>query len=335
MHVLYRLSGRSAPRHRFGYGCLLLALIGVTFWQQNICRGQGRDRFAPVRQKMVAEAIIAEGVTTMEIKSGYGLDTGNELKMLAAIRDLHAQSPIDIQATFLGAHTVPAEFHDHADEYIDLVCEEMIPAVADKQLAVAVDAFCEDIAFTPEQTARVFSAARAHGLRIKLHADQLSDSGGAALAARFSALSADHLEYTNEQGVAAMADSGTSAVLLPGAFYMLRETTLPPVGLFRKYGVPMAIASDSNPGSSPVLSLRLMMNMACTLFGLTPEETLMAVTRHAAGALGLGEETGTLEKGKLADFAIWDINHPAELAYYAGGNLCYRSFKQGQKIHPA
>jgi len=277
---------------------------------------------------------LAEGVTTTEIKSGYGLDTETELKMLDSIRGLREESPAGIRATFLGAHTVPDEFRGKADEYINLVCEEMIPAVARHELATAVDAFCETIAFKPEQIARVFTSARAHHLQIKLHADQLSDSGGAALAARFSALSADHLEYAVESGIAAMAAAGTVAVLLPGAFYVLGESRLPPVELFRKHGVPMAVASDSNPGSSPVLSLRLMMNMACTLFKLTPEETITAVTRHAAAALGMGHETGTLETGKLADLAVWDINHPAELAYYAGGNLCYKSYRGGQEIRP-
>lgn len=275
---------------------------------------------------------IREGVTTMEIKSGYGLDCHNELKMLRAIEKLNHQCQVDIVSTFLGAHTVPPEFSNRADDYIQLVCNEMLPKVAELNPATAVDAFCENIAFTPGQTAKVFETARSHQLKVKLHADQLSDSGGAALAARFSALSADHLEHTSLEGVKAMAASGTTAVLLPGAFYNLRDSNVPPVQAFRDHKVPIAIASDSNPGSSPMLSLRLMMNMACILFKLTPAEALYGVTRYAAMALGMDDVIGSLEPGKKADFTLWDINHPAELAYYAGGNLCHAAYKAGQEL---
>ena len=276
---------------------------------------------------------IKEGVTTVEIKSGYGLDTDSELKILRVIQELKNQTALNIESTFLGAHAIPPEFENNADAYIDLVCYEMLPKVAKAQLATAVDAFCETIAFSYEQTERVFASAKAKKLNIKLHADQLSDSNSAALAARFHALSADHLEYTSENSVKAMAQSGTVAVLLPGAFYTLGETQLPPIHLFRKYKVPMAVASDSNPGSSPVLSLQLMLNMACNLFKLTPEEAIKGVTIYAALALGRQAEIGTLEVGKKADFAIWDINQPTELAYYAGGNPCYASVKDGQIIN--
>ncbi|HSY89292.1 MAG TPA: imidazolonepropionase [Verrucomicrobiae bacterium] len=263
------------------------------------------------------DAFRREGVTTIEVKSGYGLDAANEAKMLRAARRLKG---VTVRTSFLGAHALPPEFEGRSGAYIDRVVEEMLPAVAG--LADAVDAFCEKIAFTPEETRRVFAAARARNLPVKLHADQLSDLSGAALAAEFGALSADHLEYTSAAGVAAMAGSGTVAVILPGAFYFLREKQLPPIEAMRKAGVPIAIASDCNPGSSPATSLLLMLNMAATLFRLTPEEALAGVTRSAAAALGLAASHGTLEVGKTADFAIFAIERPAELAYRIGANPC-------------
>lgn len=278
------------------------------------------------------DALIAEGVTTVEIKSGYGLDTETECRMLRVGRRLGTERPVTVRTTFLGAHALPPEFEGRADAYVDLVVDEMLPAVAAEGLADAVDAFCEKIAFTPAQTARVFEAARRLGLAVKLHADQLSDLDGAALAARFQALSADHLEYSSEDGVGAMAKSGTVAVLLPGAFYFLRETKLPPIEAFRRHGVPIAIATDCNPGSSPATSLLLMLNMACTLFRLTPEEALAGVTRNAAKALGLGATHGTLEVGKAADFAVWEIGRPGELAYRIGFNPLRMSVQGGEEI---
>ena len=264
--------------------------------------------------------LLAEGVTTLEIKSGYGLDTATELRMLRTARTLGQELPVTVRTTFLGAHAFPPEYADRPDAYIDLVCGEMLDSVVAEGLADAVDAFCEGIALSPAQTERVFTAAKAKGLPVKLHADQLSNLSGAALAARFGALSADHLECTDEAGAKAMAASGTVAVLLPGAFYTLRDERVPPVDAFRRHGVPMAVATDSNPGSSPVLSLLLMLNMACTLFRLTPEEALAGVTRNAAKALGLSDEIGTLEVGKRADLALWHVDHPRELAYWVGGN---------------
>jgi imidazolonepropionase len=273
--------------------------------------------------------LLAEGVTTIEIKSGYGLRTDAELKQLRVARSLGAAEPATVRATFLGAHAVPPEFKGRADDYVACVCEEMLPAAAEAGLADAVDAFCEGIAFSPEQTARVFERAAALGLPVKLHADQLSDLGGAALAARFRALSADHLEYTSEAGVRALADAGTVAVLLPGAFYFLRESRLPPVQALRNHGVPIAIATDCNPGSAPMTSILLALNMACTLFRLTPEEALAAVTCHAARALGMAHTHGTLEVGKACDLAVWDIDEPAELAYAIGANPCVEVVRGG------
>jgi imidazolonepropionase len=280
-------------------------------------------------------ALQAEGVTVVEIKSGYGLDTETELKMLRAARALGRRRSVTVRTTFLGAHALPPEFDGRPDDYIDMIIAEMLPAVASANLADAVDAFCEKIAFTPAQTERLFAAATKAGLPVKLHADQLSDLGGAALAARFKALSADHLEYTSDEGVAAMAKAGTVAVLLPGAFYFLREKQLPPIAQLRAANVPIALATDSNPGSSPVTSPLLMLNMGCTLFRLTPEEVLAGVTRHAAIALGLSASHGTLEVGKTADFCAWDIERPAELAYRIGFNPCSVVVQAGLPIRMA
>ena len=273
--------------------------------------------------------LLDEGVTTIEIKSGYGLRTDAELKQLRVARLLGAAAPVTVRATLLGAHAVPPEYEGRADEYVDLVCGEMLPAVAAAGLADAVDAFCEGIAFSPQQTTRVFERAAALGLPVKLHADQLSDLGGAALAARFRALSADHLEYTSEAGVRAMAGAGTVAVLLPGAFYFLRETKLPPIQGLRDHRVPIAISTDCNPGSSPLTSILLTLNLACTLFRLTPEEVLAGVTCHAARALGMAATHGTIEVGKTCDLAIWDVAEPAELAYAMGASPCAGVVKDG------
>ncbi|MHA3634937.1 imidazolonepropionase [Yersinia enterocolitica] len=265
--------------------------------------------------------LLAEGVTCIEIKSGYGLSLESEMKMLRVARQLGELLPVTVKTTCLAAHALPPEFAGRADDYIDFVCDTIIPQVAKEKLADAVDAFCEHLAFSPAQVERVFLAAQQVGLPVKLHAEQLSSLNGSTLAAKFNAMSADHLEYATESDVRAMADAGTVAVLLPGAYYLLRETQCPPIELFRQYNVPMALASDANPGTSPALSLRLMLNMACTLFRMTPEEALAGVTCHAAQALGLQETQGTLETGKLANWVHWPLSHPAELAYWLGGQL--------------
>jgi imidazolonepropionase len=275
-------------------------------------------------------ALIAEGVTSVEIKSGYGLDTGSELKQLRAAKALAVDRPVSISTTFLGAHALPPEANGDKDAFIRLVCTEMIPAVARERLAAAVDGFCEGIAFSPAQIERVFNAAEHFGFRVKLHADQLSDLGGAALAARHHALSADHLEYTNGDGAAAMARSGTVAVLLPGAFYFIRETQLPPIDVFRRAGVKLALATDCNPGTSPLTSLLLTLNMGATLFRMTVEECIAGVTREAARALGRHGEVGTLEPGRSCDLAIWDIDKPAELVYRLGFNPLYARVWRGR-----
>ena len=316
-----------------------LRLEGATY--EEIARAGGgiRSTVAATRaddeQSLMDQAarrlreMCAEGVTTVEIKSGYGLDTETELKMLRVARSLGALLPLDVRTTFLGAHALPADYEGRGDAYIDLVCEEMMPAAAKAGVVDAVDAFCENIAFTVEQTERVFKAAQALGLPVKLHAEQLSRLGGAELAARYGALSADHLEWVEETEVQAMAHAGTVAGLLPGAFYFLRETRVPPIDLFRQHKVPMALATDCNPGSSPITSLLLVLNLACTLFRLTPVEALTGVTRNAARALGLQETHGTLEAGKAADFAIYDIADPAELSYAIGANPCRTVVKSG------
>lgn len=275
------------------------------------------------------DALISEGVTTVEVKSGYGLDPDNERKSLRVARRLADERPVTVTTTFLGMHAMPPGESDR-DAYIATVIDQMLPALADEGLLDAVDAFCEGVAFTPEEVARLFDAARDRNLPVKLHADQLSDLGGGALAARYNALSADHLEYASEESVRAMADAGTVAVLLPGAFYFLRETRQPPVELFRRYGVPMAIATDSNPGTSPLTSILLAMNMAATLFGLTVEECLIGSTRVAARALGMHRDVGSLEAGKRADFAIWDIDEPAELVYRIGFNPLHARIWRGK-----
>ncbi len=274
------------------------------------------------------DALIAEGVTTIEIKSGYGLSTDDELKMLRAARALAGQRDIRVEPTFLGAHALPPEYKGDSDAYIDLVVGEMIPTAA--PLATAVDAFCEGIGFSPAQCARVFAAAQAHGLAVKLHAEQLSALHGSALAALHGALSADHLEHATDDDVRAMAAAGTVAVLLPGAYYFMRETQLPPIDAMRRHGTRIALATDCNPGTSPTTSLLLMLNMGATLFGLTVVEALRGVTVHAAAALGLCAEIGTIEPGKACDLAIWDVTDPAELVYRIGFNPLHQRIKDGQ-----
>lgn len=279
------------------------------------------------------QALADEGVATIEIKSGYGLDVASEMKMLEVARRLGEATAVEVRTTLLAAHTVPPEYQGRADAWIDVICEELLPAVAERGLADAVDAYCETIAFEPRQVARLFAAARALGMPVKLHADQLSDSGGAALAAEFGALSADHLEYTSAAGVAAMADAGAVAVLLPGAFVTLGETRLPPVDALRQRQVPIAVASDCNPGTSPICSLRIAMMLAARAFRLTPEECLAGTTREAARALGLNDR-GTLVAGQRADIAIWDVTHPRELAYWIGTPQLAELLIAGQTTRP-
>ena len=278
-----------------------------------------------------ARALVSDGVTTIEIKSGYGLDLASELKMLRVARAIGTTLGVGVRTTFLGAHALPPEFTDRQADYVTHICEVMLPEIARSKLADAVDAFCERIAFTPAQTRKVFATARGLGLPIKLHADQLSDLGGAALSAEFDGLSADHIEHTSEDGIRAMAKAGTVAVLLPGAFYALRDTHLPPIGGLRDHGVAMAVATDLNPGTSPMLSLRLAMNMACTLFRLTPEEALRGTTVNAARALGLTDR-GRLAHGLRADFVVWDAASPADLCYWIGGSLARRVVSGGKTV---
>lgn len=313
-----------------------LRLRGATY-QEIAAAGGGilstlRATRAATMEQLCAEslprldALIAEGLTAIEIKSGYGLDLASERRMLQAARELGRLRKIHIHTTFLGAHAVPPEMAGDADAYIDTVIGTMLPALAAEGLVDSVDGFCENIAFSPAQITRVFETATALGLRVRLHADQLSNLGGARLAATHAALSADHLEYSDEASVEALARAGTVAVLLPGAFYFLREKTLPPVELLRRHGVPIAVATDSNPGTSPLTSLLLAMNMAATQFRLTVEECLVGATREAARAIGLESDIGTLEAGKLADLAVWDVNDPAELVYRIGFNPLHSRF---------
>jgi len=297
----------------------------------NACRDADEaELFELGRQRL--NALAREGVTTVEIKSGYGLNTETELKLLRVARELGEHHHIDVCTTFLGAHAIPPEYKDNADAYIDLVINDMLPAVIAENLADAVDVFCENIAFSIEQTERVLTAAKQAGLQIKLHAEQLTNMGGSALAAKLGAKSVDHIEFLDEAGVKAISESGTCATLLPGAFYFLRETQLPPIELLRQYKVPMVIASDFNPGSSPICSTLLMLNMACTLFRLTPEEALQGVTINAAKALGIDNNVGSINIGKQADFCLWDITTPAQLAYAYGVNPCKTVVKKGQVI---
>ena len=276
-------------------------------------------------------ALHSQGVTTVEIKSGYGLDTANEIKMLEVAALLAKALPVTVKRTFLGAHALPSDYQGKADEYLDLVCNDMMPQVVKANLADAVDVFCEGIGFDLAQTERVFLAAKRHGLPIKVHAEQLSNLGGTELAAKYEALSSDHIEFLDEAGVLAMKNADMTAVLLPGAFYFLRETQLPPIALLRKHQVPMALATDANPGTSPIHNIQLILNMACTLFKLTPAEALAGVTCHGAKALGLGT-TGQLLVGFDADFALWDISQPAELCYQFGVNPLKRLVKAGQRV---
>ncbi|WP_350576929.1 imidazolonepropionase [Pseudomonas sp. HY2-MNA-CIBAN-0224] len=288
------------------------------------------ELFASARQRLLN--LLRDGVTTVEIKSGYGLSLESERKILRVIRRLGQELPVTVRSTCLAAHALPPEYKDRADDYIEHICTHMLPALAAEGLVDAVDAFCEYLAFSPEQVERVFKVAQQLGLPVKLHAEQLSSLHGSSLAARYQALSADHLEFMTEEDAVAMAQSGTVAVLLPGAFYFLRETQLPPMEALRKHGVKIAIASDLNPGTSPGLSLRLMLNMACTLFRMTPEEALAGVTQRAATALGLGESHGSLEPGKVADFVAWNIDRPADLAYWLGGDLDKRVVRNGVEL---
>lgn len=280
-----------------------------------------------------AKALLTDGVTTLEIKSGYGLEPDAERRMLRAARRIGEELGIDVRTSFLGLHALPPEYAGRRNDYVSLVCDIMLPSLAAEELVDAVDAFCEGIGFTAEETERLFKKAAALGLPVKLHAEQLSDLGGAALVARYGGLSADHLEWTGDDGVRAMAEAGTVAVLLPGAYYALRDTRPPPVDAFRRYNVAMAVATDLNPGTSPLLSLRLAMGMACTLFRLTPEEALRGATVNAARALGL-DDRGTLAAGQRADLAVWNIRHLPELCYWIGGNLLRESWVGGDRVLP-
>lgn len=279
-----------------------------------------------------ARALMTSGVTTIEIKSGYGLNLETELKILRVAKQIGEQLPISIKTTFLGAHTIPKEFAGRSNEYIDFICDDMIPLVAKEKLADYVDVFCENIAFNLGQTERIFKTATKYQLKIKCHAEQLSCTESAKLAADYHAISVDHLEYLSKAGAEAMAQSGTVAVLLPSAFYFLREKQLPPVSLLRSLKIPVALATDCNPGTSPVFSLLLVLNMGCVLFHLTPEEALLGVTRYAARALGLEKSCGTLEVGKRADFIVWNVLHPVELIYWLGLNLLHQRVVGGESV---
>ncbi|MCC8255073.1 imidazolonepropionase [Vibrio campbellii] len=278
------------------------------------------------------DGLLASGVTSVEIKSGYGLTLRDEIKMLRAAKALEQERKVKITTTLLAAHALPPEFKDRADDYIQHICDDIIPLVAEEKLATSVDVFCESIGFNLAQTERVFDAAKKHGLHVKGHTEQLSDLGGTTLTAKYNGLSADHIEYLDEIGVRALANSPTVATLLPGAFYFLRETQLPPIELLRAHKVPMAIATDINPGTSPFADLTLMLNMACTLFRLTPQEALRGVTQNAAKALGYGESRGVIEIGYDADFSIWDIEHPADLSYQVGAKRLVGRIVNGEYV---
>ena len=297
-------------------------------------RGASEDELVASASRRLA-TLLEHGVTTVEVKSGYGLDVPSELRMLRVARRLADEHPVTVSTTLLAAHALPPEFEADRGAYLSLICDEMIPAAVAEGLADAVDAFCEGIAFTREECARVFEAGARHGLSVRLHADQLSDLGGAALASEHMARSADHLEYVSEAGVEAMAEAGVTAVVLPGAFYFLGGGHLPPIDAFRRRAVPIAIATDLNPGSSPVGSPLLAMNMACVLFGLTPEEALAGMTRNAAPVLGVAGESGTLEVGSRADIAVWSVDRPADLSYWVGSNPCSAVVQNGVLRRPA
>jgi len=297
-------------------------------------RGASEDELVASASRRLA-TLLEHGVTTVEVKSGYGLDVPSELRMLRVARRLADEHPVTVSTTLLAAHALPPEFEADRGAYLSLICDEMIPAAVAEGLADALDAFCEGIAFTREECARVFEAGARHGLSVRLHADQLSDLGGAALASEHMARSADHLEYASEAGVEAMAEAGVTAVVLPGAFYFLGGGHLPPIDAFRRRAVPIAIATDLNPGSSPVGSPLLAMNMACVLFGLTPEEALAGMTRNAAPVLGVAGESGTLEVGSRADIAVWSVDRPAELSYWVGSNPCSAVVQNGVLRRPA
>jgi imidazolonepropionase len=315
-----RLAGASYEELAAAGGGIMATVRATRAASEDALMASGAERLA---------ALARSGVTTVEIKSGYGLDVDTELRMLRVARALGEASGVRVVTTFLGAHTVPVEWAGRADEYVRFVIDTMVPAVAESGLADAVDAFCDRVAFNVDQVAAVLTAARALGLPVKLHADQLSDAGGASLAARLGALSVDHLEHASDAGVAALAGSGTVAVLLPGAAYVLAEARRPPVGALRAAGVPMAVATDANPGTSPLLSLPMAMHLACRLFGLTPAEALAGASQHAAHALGLAGEVGSLAVGAHADLVVWDVATPAELVYWLGRDLCHAIVRSG------
>jgi imidazolonepropionase len=318
-----RLEGKS-------YEEIALAGGGIVSTVKATRAASENELFASAHKRLTA--LHQQGVTTVEIKSGYGLDTINEIKMLKVAEQLAQSLPVTVRKTFLGAHALPVEYKDRADEYIDLIVADMLPKVASLKLADAVDVFCEGIGFSVEQTEKVFAAAKKYGLPVKVHAEQLSNLGGTALAAQYNALSSDHIEFLDEAGIIAMKAANMTAVLLPGAFYFLRETQLPPIDLLRKHGVSIAIATDANPGSSPITSIQLMLNMACTLFRLTPVEALAAVTSQGAKALGLAESKGQLTVGYDADIACWDIQQPAELCYQFGVNPLSQLMQAGEIV---
>jgi imidazolonepropionase len=320
-HLVYGGNRAAEFEQRLGgatYEEIARAGGGIVATVQATRRASVTELIAATRPRL--DALLREGVTTIEIKSGYGLALDAERRQLRAARQLGEDAAVTVRTTFLGAHAIPPEMKGRSSDYIGLVCDQMLPAIAAEGLADAVDAFCEKIAFSPDETARVFTAARKFGLPVRLHADQLSNLHGAELAAKFGALSADHLEYADHAGIAAMKAAGTVAVVLPGAFYFIREHQLPPIDAMRRHGVPIALATDSNPGTSPLTSILLAMNMGATLFGLVVDECVAAVTREAAQALGLSHEIGTLDAGKFCDLAIWNIERPAELVYHMGFN---------------